>query len=161
MILGILLFAVVETLTMAWVLTGKTAAASIALAVVVFAEWVWEITHLAVTAQRIQEIEPRVKATRVMLIYAACWAAQVIGCVLFYVAMKVHTLPLAFELVAAHVMVSTVFYLVRNCIQGVLVRADLPTIAGQPWWEAGASCAGISPLCGLLAILACKTMRLF
>ena len=160
-ILGILIFIILETLAIAWVLSAKNVPASIALGTVVLAEWIWETIHLSVTAQRISKIEPRVRATNVTLIYAGCWIAQVVSSCIFYVAMKVHTLPMAFELVAAHVAISAIFYLARNFVQGLFDRTDVLTVAGQPWWEAGASCAGISPTCGIFAILTCKALGLF
>jgi hypothetical protein len=160
-ILGVLMFVILETLAMAWVLLAKNIPSSVALGAIVLAEWIWETTHLSVTAPRISEIEPCVKPKNLMLIYAGCWIGQTGGALIFFVAMKVHTLPMAFELVAAHVAISTVFYLIRIAFQGLFVRTDVLTVAGHPWWEAGASCAGTSPTCGLLAILICKALRLF
>ena len=160
-ILAILLFVLSETLAMAWVLSANSISASASLGIIVFAEWIWEVLSLSGMAHRISIIEPRVRAMNVMLIYAGCWIVQIGGAFIFYAVMKVHALPKAFELVAAHVMISTVFYLVRIAAQGLFIKSDVSTVAGHPWWEAGASCAGISPTCGLLAILICKALGLF
>jgi hypothetical protein len=115
--LVVLVFVLLQSLALGWVLAGGSVlASSIALAVVVVCEWTWEFTMLRGVARDTERIEPRITRNALILVYAACWGVQTTGGSALYLAMRVHTLPTAFELVACHVGVSAVFYGSRLCL---------------------------------------------
>ncbi len=159
---GIFVLVIIETLAIGWVLRDRQSVLpSIALALVVFLIWSCETTGLYFIATGIQQMHPKIKRHRLMMTYGGFWGIQVVGALLLYSVMQVHTLPIAFELVVCHLFANVIVYCVRKLVEPFLVRSNATKVNDCVWWDSAASAAGISPVCCLFSILICKACSLF